>query len=99
MNHPTIPSLLGGSHSLWAVSGGGTGTAPCSRKTVLQLPSGGPSEIEEFVIEKLRDLIQVKGTVQLNDQGEPDRIVDVYEIVEVDFKPLKLSKADYNWAN
>lgn len=48
-------------------------------------------EIEDLIMENLKDLIQVKGTVQLNERGEPEKIVDVYDIIEVDLRPLKLN--------
>ncbi len=48
-------------------------------------------ELEDFVIQNLRDLIQVYGKVQLDSNGQPDKIVEVFEIAELDLRPLRLT--------
>lgn len=47
-------------------------------------------ELEDFVINNLRGLIQVTGQVQLDENGEPSKIVHVSEIQELDLSPLQL---------
>lgn len=49
-------------------------------------------EIEEFIIQNLKDIIQVRGTVQLDKNGEPDKIIDVSDIMEVDLRPVTFRK-------
>lgn len=50
-------------------------------------------ELENFIIDNLRGLIQVRGKVQLNDRDEPDRIMESYAITEINLEPLKLFQA------
>lgn len=49
-------------------------------------------ELEDFVINNLRGLIQVTGQVQLDEDGEPAKIVHVSEIQELDLSPLQLAQ-------
>ena len=50
-------------------------------------------ELENFIIDNLRGLIQVRGKIQLNDRDEPDRIVESYAVTEINLEPLKLFQA------
>lgn len=49
-------------------------------------------EIEDFVIENLKGYVQVTGRIQLDANGQPDKIIDAREIVELDLNPIKLSR-------
>lgn len=49
-------------------------------------------EIEDFIIQSIKDFIVVKGTVQLDEKGKPRKIVSVSEISELDQRPLKLNQ-------
>ena len=49
-------------------------------------------EIEDFVIENLKGYVQVTGRVQLDANGQPDKIIDAREILELDLSPIKFSR-------
>jgi len=51
-------------------------------------------EIEDFVVNKLREPIQVVGQVQLDSRGLPDKIVNITDINEIDLSPLELRAID-----
>lgn len=51
-------------------------------------------ELEDFVINKLREKIQVVGQVQLDGRGIPDKIINITEINEVDLQSLELQEID-----
>jgi hypothetical protein len=46
--------------------------------------------VEDLLYEKRRDLIQVTGRVLLDDQGEPNQIIDVTDIRDLDLSALVL---------
>ncbi len=48
--------------------------------------------IEEFLLTKPRDLIQVTGRVELDDHDQPKEILDVQDIREVDLSPFYLAR-------
>lgn len=48
--------------------------------------------LEDVIIQNLKGLIQVTGTVQLDSNGHPDKIVDVFEIEELDLSPARFTK-------
>lgn len=48
--------------------------------------------LEDIIIENLKGLIQVTGTVQLDSNGHPDKIVDVNEIEELDLSPVRFTQ-------
>lgn len=50
-------------------------------------------EIEDFIIGNLKGIIHVTGRVQLDHNNQPDKIIDVREIAELDLNPVKLSSA------
>lgn len=50
-------------------------------------------ELESFIIDNLRGLIQIRGKVQLNENGEPDQIMESYAVTEINTEPLKLLQA------
>jgi hypothetical protein len=47
--------------------------------------------LEDLLYERRRDLIQVTGRVLLDDQGRPNKIIDVTDIRDVDLSPLEIS--------
>ncbi|NMB40669.1 MAG: hypothetical protein GX996_01870 [Firmicutes bacterium] len=49
-------------------------------------------EIEDFIIDNLKDVIQVTGRVQLDALGHPDKIIDAIAIRELNLSTVKLSK-------
>jgi hypothetical protein len=49
-------------------------------------------EVEEMLLSHPRDLIRVTGIVIVDDQGRPERIVDVHDIQELDLSPLSLDR-------
>lgn len=49
-------------------------------------------DLEDVIIQNLKGLIQVTGTVQLDSNGHPDKIVDVFEIEELDLSPARFTK-------
>lgn len=71
------------------------------RLTIIYEPTGRELDciyeeaIERTLLEHPRDLIQVTGTVVLDDAGEPRKIIDVEEIQELDMSPFYLSRVDY----
>jgi len=48
-------------------------------------------ELEDFVIQNLKGMLQVTGKVQLDANGYPEKIVDVIDITELDLSPVRLS--------
>ena len=48
--------------------------------------------IEELLLENRRGWIQVSGTVVLNEDGEPDRIVDVGDICDLDLSEVEVAE-------
>lgn len=51
-------------------------------------------ELEEFVIANLRGLIQVTGQVQLDSEGNPEKIVNVFKVTELDLRPFVLKRCE-----
>lgn len=49
-------------------------------------------EVEEMLLSHPRELIRVTGIVIVDDQGRPQRIVDVHDIQELDLSPLIVSR-------
>lgn len=49
-------------------------------------------DLEDFVIQNLRGVLQVTGRVQLDAAGHPEKIIDVTEIVELDLSPADITK-------
>lgn len=49
-------------------------------------------DLEDVIIQNLKGLIQVTGTVQLDSNGHPNKIVDVFEIEELDLSPARFTK-------
>lgn len=47
-------------------------------------------EIEDFIIDNLRDMVQVTGRVQLDALGHPDKIIDAASINELNLATVKL---------
>ncbi|MBU1360854.1 MAG: hypothetical protein KKC79_01595 [Gammaproteobacteria bacterium] len=47
-------------------------------------------EVEELLIERRRDLIQVTGRVLLDDAGQPKKLIDVSDIRVLDLSPFEL---------
>ena len=48
-------------------------------------------DLEDFIVSNLRETIQVYGRVQMNNRGEPEKIVDVLEIEEIDVSPMDIA--------
>jgi len=49
-------------------------------------------DLEDFIVSNLRETIQVYGRVQMNNRGEPEKILDVLEIEEIDVSPMDISE-------
>lgn len=49
-------------------------------------------DLEDVIIQNLKGFIQVTGTVQLDSNGHPNKIVDVFEIEELDLSPARFTK-------
>lgn len=54
------------------------------------------SELEDFIVSNLRETIQVHGRVQMDSRGEPEKIVDVLEIEEIDMSPIEISEIQFD---
>lgn len=52
--------------------------------------------LEDFLYENRRGPIQVTGTVILDEQNEPRRIVDVQSIAELDLSAFEISDVPHN---
>lgn len=51
-------------------------------------------DLEVFLWENRRDLIQVRGSVVLDMEGHPERIDDVEEITELDLSPFRINRIE-----
>lgn len=51
--------------------------------------------IEEMLLERPRELIQITGEIILDDNDQPKKIINVESIVEVDLSPFYLQKIQY----
>lgn len=51
-------------------------------------------DLEVMLWENRRDLIQVRGSVVLDDEGHPERINDVEDITELDLSPFRISRIE-----
>jgi hypothetical protein len=52
-------------------------------------------DIEEMLLEQRRDWVQVTGTVVLDDDDEPKRIIDVVSICDLDTSPITLQEVPF----
>lgn len=51
-------------------------------------------ELEDLIIENLRGVVHVTGSVQLDSEGNPDKIVGVTEIAPLDLRPIRLKTVE-----
>ncbi|WP_018086945.1 hypothetical protein [Desulfurispora thermophila] len=49
-------------------------------------------DLEDIIINNLRGVVRVTGTVKLDHNGHPEKVVNVYEIDEVDLSPISFSR-------
>lgn len=49
-------------------------------------------ELDDFLIQNLKGYVHVTGRVQLDNQGNPDKIIDVTEVSSLDLSPLRISR-------
>lgn len=51
------------------------------------------SELEDYIINNIRNMVQIKGNVELDTEGHPVKIINAFEINELDLSPFQLSSA------
>lgn len=69
--------------------------------TLLFAPTGKQLEctykdgVEDMLLENRRDMVQVTGSVILDDKGFPAKIIEAFEIQDLDLSPFELSEVPY----